>query len=296
MDIMKSSDWWESFGRSKKEMRKSAIADCEWELEVLGMSLNPVLKEGEKLFPALRSIAIASLYGKEDDLWRRYSNRPPPPGASPPDVQFVGHKFNIFLNNSNITDICIRDSSGPLGRPPTVYLPQTPTSNTKPRRTIHFCPVSGINDLNLPFGRTLRWIADPTTSIRDPSDDTEPVYDFLDTVMEARAKGDTPEGLQADQTQPADLVIYCDTPWRSLDKEKWTTEAQLDDARTEEMKDDFKPNGTKMTSKEQKESTEQLGDDIQAMFRMSSGLLDRIRWYPIVEAPICSACRPVYLA
>lgn len=261
---------WPAIGARKEEvatiMRDQCNAESEAIMEALLASLELNLAE---IFPRLRSVAAASIYGTQSDAYTLLddetsrTNR----GGTPLSRGQVQFRLEAFLARVGVTSYCTRQPNGPLSIPPVSYASESGTGLTSAcLRTQHFNLQTP--RYPLPFGLPIRWSCDesPTASMSHLLIEvTTWVRQHIDQREEAKRRF----GPSNDKV---DLTVYCSTSTAKV-------KAGLGDWQ-------YVP----LTDAIQKERVTTVAAGLQKDLRKDSKLEDMVRWFPSKMTPTCTAC------
>lgn len=253
------------------------MQECEEESRLLKHCFDylQTRQAARRTFPKLRTIAVGSIYGFQEDIWHRWEAQKGPDSSS---LEYCAEMFNTFCNHLDLEAFCVRDLSAPFGALP--YLGWT--WGTLPcTRTLHFD--YDLQSLYLSFGGSVRWVSDFPSDI--PYEGvTQLVSEHLHNVYKRQAEIKVRAGYKMKPTDITDLEIYCST--------KTYAEELVEDPANPAPPGFAPPLGsfTPAEQAEQDKFTHDLADLVQQRFGRSSGLPDKIRWHPSPQTPICRAC------
>ncbi|KAI9631886.1 uncharacterized protein MKK02DRAFT_30873 [Dioszegia hungarica] len=272
-DLLKEG-WTEWSERTDEELEEDIMRQCDAEVEHLRYCFYFLQERttARFVFPRLRTVAISSIYGVQDH-WQRWREARMEEGEES-RLYHNAQALNTFCNHLDLDAFCVRDLAGPLA---SLGRDRWTWSSLPCVRTLHYD--DDADDLYLSYGGRVRWACDAPEDT-DWESFTKTTIFQTEKAVNARKKE---MGLCTISSEgAANLEIYCSPSIPS-----------------EEMYEDGPPVGSdppRYTAKAEqaltfwRDNMASVGAELQEIYREKSGVLDRIRWYPSPETPICLAC------
>jgi hypothetical protein len=262
---------------------------CAFEVITLTEVLKALPKRGmSRIFPFLRSLAISSIYGKEDsNVWQRYHDIFIE-SRMKCDTLPCAKLFEKFLASGDLRHLCIWEMCGPLSIPE-LSTPHTRPVYRKPRSTttIHFSTV--YDPLPFTLGSSIRWVSQiPHSS--DWANILHSIGRSINSTIANRTQY-ARTGDKSFQKYPALVEIYCSTGFYGREEFDDTTGAfsiLSPGQRPKPIISLPRP----LSPAEQQVMAGKLGAILQSYSRSSSDCdTDLLNWHLSSEAPMCPACR-----
>lgn len=273
----------------KEDAAEMSIRQCQEEVGNFTAALDHAMDTGmSRIFPKLETLAVDSIYGKEDNSWGLHEASWTGAQDSMP-IQQLTTLFSDFLRRSTIKYLCTRDSSGPLcvehltfahAGGPGGY----PVNHS---RTIHFTRLA--DQLALPLGGHIKWVSD------EPLDaDLGPILLGLgrcaNHVLRSReAMVDHFRQVRKDtKRDKASVDIYLSTTQYG----PFIHDRQLVTYGLDPIKRPITLNFTskKLSEEVQVAVVRSLERKINKMFEGRSDSTDEFRWHMSQDIEICPAC------
>lgn len=273
--LVETGKGWLKVGMDAKQVEKVEMEECETEAQAILAVLSPISRMGVgRIFPRLETIAVASVYGREPDLWHRYAY-----GRETVTAGMYGMvQFNTFIAAGKLRHVGLRNSEGPLSISPILNESERDPMSINFGLTCHFS--AAVHQLVIVCGRPMVWACDAPT--------TTPWVDVLGALgkqvlstASSRQESRERHGFCPDT---ADIDLYCSTA---------TYPSQTDNPIARQWASQLTGGGSKetaLTVAEQRRMTDKMSQAITKTFKEESRLADSIRCHPSVDTPICPAC------